>query len=685
MKNRLQLFALLFCVSPFIACAQEAGALTERSYNDLFIEQIKIFPQEKLFVHTDRTAYSAGDTLRLKVYSVDAVAHLPSAYSRFAYMDLINSDGNVVERAKIKMEKNQACGQMEISETLPEGNYALRAYTTAMYGLPHDYFFKKEIYIASSIKSPKANSKHSTAGKPDALSGNRSPLSVEWENNKLKVSVHSADAAPLYLLVHTRGMAQYLSEWKKTANTLLFPKQNFPSGIVQVVLLDENYNPVSEKMLLCRNNDQAHLSFSSEQTDSLLKIDFLLTDSCGQPLAGNFSVSITNDDLTIPDTQTNIADYLLFTSDLKEKDVRSDGNFASSETWKRYNIPQIMQGKPDTLSGFVELGQIISGTVRNVSGRKALPNAEVNILSLQTMYADKTTTDAAGKFVFNGIDFPANTEFVIQAYDSRKNAYVSLSVDEDDFPVVEQGDLPVGIDSAIIEKEVQKAQYNGIKTIQLPEALVKGKRPRKPVDPYSAMADISFDSNKIKELDATCVHELLRRIAGLQVVGENVIIRGASSIYGNSFAAIAIDGVLVSTMNEDGSATSEFDLDVIDIFDIERVDVFKGGSSVIWGYRGGNGVISFTTKKGDFDHSVIRELSHNTKKIKPLGYVQPAGFSRQDGGSLVYWNPNVNTDATGKASVAFSAPEASGTYSVLIQGMSDDGLIIHAFEKLRVR
>lgn len=70
----------------------------------------------------------------------------------------------------------------------------------------------------------------------------------------------------------------------------------------------------------------------------------------------------------------------------------------------------------------------------------------------------------------------------------------------------------------------------------------------------------------------------------MQIIGDRVIIRGASSIYGHSYAAIAIDGVLVSAMDESRKNTSlEFDLDVISMADIERVDVFKGGSTVIWG------------------------------------------------------------------------------------------------------
>lgn len=682
MKNKLFLFISLFSALPAISNAQESYHLTKQSCNDAFIEQIKIFPQEKLFVHTDRTAYSAGDTLWLKVYSVDAVAHLLSDYTRFAYVDLINSDGNIVERAKIKMGKNQSCGQIYIPEMLPEGNYALRAYTTAMYGLSHDYFFKKDIYVASQTKTGKRNPNHLPANKSDNFSGNNSPLSVELKDNNLRISVNSNDTASLYLLIHTRGMIQYLSEWKKTVNTLVFPKQNFPSGILQVILLNENYHPLDYKMLFCKNDDQAHLSFLPEQKGKLLKINIMLTDSNEQPIMGNFSVSITNDSLTIPDTKTNISDYLLLNSDLKEKTTVRDSISVLSEDWKRYNIPQIIKGKMDTLTGFIELGQSVSGIVKNVSGVKTIPNAEVNILSLQTMYGDKTTTDDHGKFIFNSMNFTDNTEFVVQAYNNKRKGSVSLSVDEDDFPAVEPVDLPAEIDSTIIEKAIQYAQHNNMKTIQLPELLVKAKKQENPVSPFSVMADISFDSKKIEELNATCIHELLRRIASLHVVGNNVIIRGASSIYGKSYAAIAIDGILVSTINEDGTATSEFDLDVIDMFDVERVDVFKGGSSVIWGYRGGNGVISITTKRGNFDHSTVRELRYNTKKIKPLGYVQPAKFCQQPTGSLIYWNPNVNTDATGEAFIEFSIPEIRGTYSMLIQGISDDGLIIYKFDKL---
>ena len=89
-------------------------------------------------------------------------------------------------------------------------------------------------------------------------------------------------------------------------------------------------------------------------------------------------------------------------------------------------------------------------------------------------------------------------------------------------------------------------------------------------------------------------------------------VRSGATIHGRKPAAIAIDGTF---MNED------FDLDNIQLSDVERVDVFKTGSTAIWGAIGGMGVISITTKKGGFEPKAMRKS--NTKTFTTLGY-QPS-------------------------------------------------------------
>ena len=76
------------------------------------------------------------------------------------------------------------------------------------------------------------------------------------------------------------------------------------------------------------------------------------------------------------------------------------------------------------------------------------------------------------------------------------------------------------------------------------------------------------------------------RVAGLDVVGDEIRIRGVSSFYGTQ-PLVVIDGLLggnLSTVNAN---------------DIERIEVLKDASATaIYGVQGGNGVILVTTKSG---------------------------------------------------------------------------------------
>ena len=135
-------------------------------------------------------------------------------------------------------------------------------------------------------------------------------------------------------------------------------------------------------------------------------------------------------------------------------------------------------------------------------------------------------------------------------------------------------------------------------------------------DPYAHTADFSFGLRDIEEIGATCLHELLRRVPGVTVEFGKCYVRGGVTVGGRRPAAVAIDGIFV---NED------YDLDNVQMGDVARVDVFKSGSTVIWGAVGGMGVISITTKKGDFRASDVPLT--NTKTFTTLGYQMPRKYT----------------------------------------------------------
>lgn len=86
------------------------------------------------------------------------------------------------------------------------------------------------------------------------------------------------------------------------------------------------------------------------------------------------------------------------------------------------------------------------------------------------------------------------------------------------------------------------------------------------------------------------IYELIRgRFAGVQVVNNEIIIRGINSINSSSAALIVVDGVTV-----DGSVLS-----TISPVQVESVNVIKDGSSAIYGSRGANGVVIIETRKGN--------------------------------------------------------------------------------------
>ena len=59
--------------------------------------------QEKIFVHTDKTFYLAGETVWFKIYAVDASFHKPVSTSSITYIEILSKDLKPVVQSKIAM------------------------------------------------------------------------------------------------------------------------------------------------------------------------------------------------------------------------------------------------------------------------------------------------------------------------------------------------------------------------------------------------------------------------------------------------------------------------------------------------------------------------------------------------------------------------------------------------------
>jgi len=123
-------------------------AIDMDSISSLIDNQLNIYPQEKIHLHTDRDFYVPGEKIWFKAYVIDAYTHLFPTHSRYVYVELISPNDTVVSRVMIRpAEDEMFYGHLSLTELIPEGNYTLRAYTRYMENMGDDYFFKKNIRI----------------------------------------------------------------------------------------------------------------------------------------------------------------------------------------------------------------------------------------------------------------------------------------------------------------------------------------------------------------------------------------------------------------------------------------------------------------------------------------------------------------------------------------------------------
>ncbi len=105
---------------------------------------------EKIYIHTDKPYYSAGESIWFSSYLVNGVSHKVSEKSFVIHVELINSNDSIIEKRKLFTETLSAKGEIKLPQDLKEGDYLLRGYTNYMRNQGNGYFFKKDIKVYST-------------------------------------------------------------------------------------------------------------------------------------------------------------------------------------------------------------------------------------------------------------------------------------------------------------------------------------------------------------------------------------------------------------------------------------------------------------------------------------------------------------------------------------------------------
>jgi len=123
-----------------------------------------LFPQEKVYLEFDNTAYFQGETIWYKAFVRNATS-LAMAPSQVLYVDFLSPTGKLLMQQKIKVEGGQADGNIPLLNTgtlqsrerqgivaYPSGFYEIRAYTQNMLDFSHDAIFSRVIPVYTQPK-----------------------------------------------------------------------------------------------------------------------------------------------------------------------------------------------------------------------------------------------------------------------------------------------------------------------------------------------------------------------------------------------------------------------------------------------------------------------------------------------------------------------------------------------------
>ena len=499
----------------------------------------------------------------------------------------------------------------------------------------------------------------------------------------------------LFLLAHTRGKLAILQPIN-TGRT--FGKMNdslFTAGITHFMLIDQQGNALSERLVFMpdRNPHQWQIQPDKPTYGKREKVSLQISakDTNGNPIEGNFSISITDRRSIQPDSLAdNIISNLLLTSDLKgyiedpgyyflhqdPRTLRTLDFLMMTHGWRRHHINNVLAAPSLNLTNYMEKGQTISGRIKGFFGSN-VKKGPICVLAPKQNIIATTTTDEKGEFIVN-TSFRDSTTFLVQARTKRGFAGVDIEIDTPQYPVTShkspfRDGTATFMEDYLLNTRDQYYMEGGMRVYNLKEVLITGNRskPRSESIYTGGINTYTIEGDKLENYGAQTAFDAVSRLPGVSVTNGNEI-----HIRNNpEQPVIVIDDVVYEDDNDI--------LTMIQTSDMSSLSLLRGADAAILGSRGSAGAIVITLKDGK---DLPAKPAQGIITCTPLGYSDSVEFyapaydtpekkdaQRTDLRSTIYWNPSLQLNAEGKATIEYYTPDSTAPEDITIEGVDKNG------------
>lgn len=224
------------------------------------------------------------------------------------------------------------------------------------------------------------------------------------------------------LAAHGHGTVAYAGQAEVSETKpleILVPKKNLPAGIVHFTLFDGQQVARCERLGFHLPEAGARLQVQPDKTEygprEQVTLRVAAQDAAGRPLAGHFSLAVSNAAAPQLSNSLDIRTGLLLTADLpgpveqpgyyfgarNASTARALDDLLLTQGWRRFVWKTVLAEPEEPLRYARETGLSLSGRVVD---KKLAPvaGATVVLTRLQSAQTRETQTDAQGRFRFGG-------------------------------------------------------------------------------------------------------------------------------------------------------------------------------------------------------------------------------------------------------------------------------------------
>ncbi|TCD00185.1 carboxypeptidase-like regulatory domain-containing protein [Pedobacter psychroterrae] len=536
----------------------------------------------------------------------------------------------------------------------------------------------------------------------------------------------------LGLIVQSGGETVYASKvlTNRQINSVRLPKKSFPTGIAQFTLFDYKNEPISERIVFVRNQDQMKVKIKtakkSYNSREKVEVELESTDPTGKPVAGNFSVAVI-DESKVPieeQMESTIFSNILLTSDLKgyiekpnyyftaENDAvnRALDNLMLTQGYRRFSWKEITktgsksaEAKP--VFKAEKLGMDISGKVLTL-GDQPLPDGKVTLMSLKAGIVMQAITDSAGKFRFEDLVLQDSLRFAVQATSANNRKNVQIMLDSIERPKLTKNknfpdmdtDIAGSIDSYLENSQKQDAQMERMGKLnrvqRLKEVMIRGKQWEK--HKYATQGMMRIPEG---HADQTYVLERPEKCGTLGVCLQGMLtgivfrplVRNYSRVNNYPYLGtvpmqVILNGRVIDNIDE---VAEIFDQNIVDPRDIAKIEVVR--TSLALKAMLGAPSIMIITKKNRSPRIFLNVVNLSRKGFnKVREFYSPkydysnANSQVPDLRSTVYWNANVKTHGLGKSTFSYHNADGPGRYKMIVEGINAAGELARAVYRYEV-